>query len=502
MMNIILSKYNNPLALEKLNQYKNLFLIALFSYVLVYGFELTHFTLSIDEEFPDNFAQTMMLGRWGHALIRHYLLPEPFVPFITTALCLIFLSFSAVLSAIYLKLSKYQSIAYIVMLAALPQLAYQIQFSNQSDTIALSILFSTLSLFALNVSRLKSYVLFIILTVASLSIYQSVFLFAASLLCVKFTILAIKKEIKLSGLIKKLAFYVTLTLIALVINSLFSKLCAYYYNIPTSSYLTAMIGWGKLSPGEIIITVCQYIYNCFTLNAPFGMNALPFTFVWMVVICLVAFKEGKNFFLLLLLCLTTIASCFIMNLVLGAWLPPRTMIQAPVIFAGLFAAALVSLKVISLQHKIFLSFIPVLFLISGAVSSNKLFYSDYMAREADAHLSSQIIDTIYNKYPDFDIKTTPVFFYGSYTPANVWRLAGADAFGASFFEWDGGNNSRIYAYLKSANIAEFVHPNPDQVDLASKAGKELPSWPNRGSVLLHNGVIIIKIGPQLSPYNK
>lgn len=501
-MNINLSKDNNRLALEKLNNYKNLFLVALFSYVLVYGFELTHFTLSIDEEFPDNFAQTIMLGRWGHALIRHYLLPEPFVPFITTALCLIFLSFAAVLSALYLKLSKYQSAAYIVMLAALPQLAYQIQFSNQSDTVALSILFSTLSLFTLDVSRLKSYVLFIILTIASLSVYQSVFLFAASLLCVKFTILAIRKEIRLPELVKTLAVYIALTLIALVINTLLSKLCAYYYHIPTSSYLTAMIGWGKLSPVDIILTVCHYIYNCFTLNAPFGMNALPFTLVWMLIISIIAFKKGRNYFLIMTLCLATIASCFIMNLVLGAWLPPRTMIQAPVIFAGLFAATLVSLKITSVPHKILLSVLPVFFLISGAVSSNKLFYSDYMAREADAHLSLQIIDTIYNKYPDFDIKKTPVFFYGSHTPVNSWRLAGADAFGASFFEWDGGNNSRIYAYLKSANIADFVHPDPGQVELASEIGKELPSWPNRGSVFLHNGVMIVKIGPQLSPYNK
>jgi len=502
MMNTILSKDKNSSALTELNHYKNLFFIALFSYVLVYGFELTHFTLSIDEEFFDNFTQTMMLGRWGHALIRHYLLPEPFVPFFTTALCLIFLSFAAVLSALYLKLNKYQSAAYIVMLAALPQLAYQIQFSNQSDTVALSILFSTLSLFTLDAHRLKGYVQFIVLTIASLSIYQSVFLFAASLLCVRFTILAIRKETELFQLVKKTAIYIGLTLVALILNSLLSKLCAYYYNVPTSSYLTSMIGWGKLSPGEIIFTVGSYIYNCFTFNAPFGMNALPFTLFWMMAICLLALRKRSQFFLILTLCIVTIASCFIMNVILGAWLPPRTMIQAPVIFAGLFAAVLVSTGFILDRHKIFISCIPAIFLISGAISSNKLFYSDYMAREADAHFSLQIIDTIYSKYPDFDIKTTPVFFYGSYTPANAWRLAGADAFGASFFEWDGGNNSRIYAWLKSANIADFVHPDAEEVARASKFGNELPAWPNRGSVFLHDGVMIVKIGPQLSPYNK
>ena len=55
--------------IKKIADYKGCFIAALISYCFVYGFELTHFTLSIDEEFRNNFLQTLMLGRWGHAFL-------------------------------------------------------------------------------------------------------------------------------------------------------------------------------------------------------------------------------------------------------------------------------------------------------------------------------------------------------------------------------------------------------------------------------------------------
>ncbi|RYZ11630.1 MAG: hypothetical protein EOO24_05810 [Comamonadaceae bacterium] len=85
------------------------FLIALASYAFVHGFELTHFTLSIDEEPLDNFGQTLSAGRWGHALLKRHLLPEPYLPFLTMALSLILLSMAAALSAVHLRLDTLRS---------------------------------------------------------------------------------------------------------------------------------------------------------------------------------------------------------------------------------------------------------------------------------------------------------------------------------------------------------------------------------------------------------
>jgi hypothetical protein len=125
-----------------------------------------------------------------------------------------------------------------------------------------------------------------------------------------------------------------------------------------------------------------------------------------------------------------------------------------------------------------------------------------MARQADNQLSSQLINTIYLKYPSIDLSKTPVFFYGSFTPFNSWRIPTADVFGASFFEWDGGNNQRMYKYLSAANIADLKSPDTTQVEKSRLMGESLPAWPNRDAVALVDGVVIIKLSNKLSDYNK
>ncbi|MFT8642246.1 MAG: glucosyltransferase domain-containing protein, partial [Acetobacter orientalis] len=131
--------------INKADHFRSVFIASVLSYFFVYGFEITHFTLSIDEEFLNNFTHTVSLGRWGHALLKKYLLPEPYIPFFSITFCLLTLSISATLSTYYLRLNRLLSYVFVIMMAALPQMAYQIEFENQVDTIAISFLLSTLS---------------------------------------------------------------------------------------------------------------------------------------------------------------------------------------------------------------------------------------------------------------------------------------------------------------------------------------------------------------------
>ncbi|ENH3197276.1 glucosyltransferase domain-containing protein [Enterobacter roggenkampii] len=500
-MGDVIMLYINECFSEKIvelkSKYISCFFAALCSYIIVYGFELTHFTLSIDEEFKDNFLQTLMLGRWGHALLREYVLPEPYVPFFTMMLSIFFLSLAALLSAIFLKLERVQSIAFVVMLAALPQLAYQMEFSNQSDTVAISLMISSASLIAMRAGRFKGWFTFVILTVISLSIYQSIFLYAASLLCVRMTLDSVRGETTIASILKTVFFYSLATLLALMINSAISTGMASAFHAPSSNYLDGMIGWGHKETFDVITTLYLFVKQYITFTNYTGLNSFPFTVAWVAIIIASSFIFRLKLSTIIFCCIITFLSAFSLNLVLGAWLPPRAMAQVPVVFAGLFTVAMVVSRA-----KYAPLFISLVFLAAGSASSNSLFYSDYMARKSDEQMGREIVSTIYSKYPDFDISRNPVFFYGSHVPFNSWRIPTADVFGSSFFEWDGGNNRRIYAYLSNASIADFTHPNAQQVADSIGVATSLPSWPNRGSVSMQNGVVIVKIGPTLSALNK
>ncbi|MGE1562125.1 glucosyltransferase domain-containing protein [Pantoea septica] len=473
------------------------FLAAILSYGFVYGFEITHFTLSIDEEPMDNFAQTLSAGRWGHALLRHYILPEPYLPFFTLCLSLIFLSLSAALSSLYLKLDRMQSITFCVMLAALPQLAYQLQFSNQADTVAISMLCSVASLFMLNGVNFKKAATFILLTVASLSIYQSIFFYAASLICVGITIDSVKGEISFKEAIKKIFIFSLLAVTSLIIDSFLSKLVAGHFGVQISGYLSAMIGWGKRDAISVATDLYSFVKDYAKGNAAYGLNSFSFSLAWLAILIACSVAKGKNFMLVALFGLATYISMFLLNIAIGSGMPPRAMTQAPMVFAGLFISIVVLMNL-----KLTPLIISMIFLVTGAASSTRLFYSDYMAREADKALSEQIISSIYRAYPEYSMANTPVFFYGSYSPYNQWRVPTADIFGASFFEWDGGNNQRMYRYLNVANIANLKIPDAAQVERSRAAGGGMPHWPSKGSVRMVDGVIIVKLSDKLSEYNR
>ena len=44
------------------------------SAVIVYGYSLFNFTMSIDNEFTDLFAQKISIGRWGGAFLKETIL--------------------------------------------------------------------------------------------------------------------------------------------------------------------------------------------------------------------------------------------------------------------------------------------------------------------------------------------------------------------------------------------------------------------------------------------
>ena len=85
--------------------YLDLMTAALLATLVVFGYPLTHFSLHIDQEIVKLYSATrndIGLGRWGIVFLHATLLPEPFVPFFTPLLSLIFLAASAACTAMAL----------------------------------------------------------------------------------------------------------------------------------------------------------------------------------------------------------------------------------------------------------------------------------------------------------------------------------------------------------------------------------------------------------------
>lgn len=409
------------------------FISALICSVLVYGFELTHFTLSIDEEFLDNFYQTIALGRWGHSFLRYYILPEPYVPFFTTIVSLFFLSAAAAMAAKISGLDRQYSILFSVLYIAIPQFAYQLEFSNQSDTVAIAIFLATTSVFVFIKSNqklisLKS-AISIVLYVLATSVYQSISILPISLILMFLFFKTGRVEMSPKESINCLFKFLAISIISVFIYLIMVKVTQNHFGVNSGTYLSNMVGWGKGDFLFLIKHIVKSILGYLSGNSYYGLLFVlltPISFIVCAVILSLKLR-GKSW-LPLIYAFLMVLSPYIFIIILGGVQPPRTMISLSVVEAAIvtYALSLIGSQIITL-------IISITVAIYGCLAASQLFYSDYMSYQSDMLLANRIVTMINVKVPNFDAEKNKVYFYGAHVDQNEWRKNNSDVFGNSFF---------------------------------------------------------------------
>jgi len=120
-----------------------------------------------------------------------------------------------------------------------------------------------------------------------------------------------------------------------------------------------------------------------------------------------------------------------------------------------------------------------------------------LAFQHDVQLAAQIYGRITAEIPAFDVtKTYRADFYGKQEFKTVYPEIGGSTLSASFFEWDGGNPTRITAFMKILGYSNIT-----TVDSATRTAmlpifQQMPVWPADGSVRVVDGVILVRLGPE------
>ncbi|WP_416187111.1 glucosyltransferase domain-containing protein [Hafnia paralvei] len=469
-----------------------LFMASLISCLVVYGFELTHFTMSIDEEYMNNYGQTIGLGRWGHAFIREYVLPEPFAPYFTTLLTLVFFSTSATVISLTIDATFTTKLLFSVLYVAIPQFAYQIEFANQSDTVALGVLASSASVYLFKRNNYKLNTIYSILIVAlnvfAMSVYQSLSTLSISVFLVTILFDLYNKTISQKKAFLIFLKFLSLCLLSVITYQVITKIIQHTTGYVSGSYLSQNLHWFKepviVTASNVILAISSY----FRGMSYYGLNIYALTGISIFIVIIDALIKKRIDFLYVIVMIILLLSPFAMIVAFGGNMPPRTLTSMSVSFSG---AISFSLYIIA---KDFISYtVCAIILLTGSATSSQLFYSDYMSYQSDKNIASQIISSIYRKYPEFNQKKNKIYFHGYYRVDNAWKK-NADVFGRSFFVWDGGNNSRIINFMNSNNIANLTKVAPSNIEMMKNEAKIIPAWPNPNSVKMIGGNVLIKLG--------
>lgn len=476
-----------------------LILLTILASLFIYGYPLSHFTLPIDGEFPDNFAQTIAFGRWGHSLLRAWLLPEPFAPFFTLLLALLALSLAAVLSARLLSISGLPALAFCTLLVSFPQLAYQFEFINQADTIAIGYLLAIASAWSFQragerhgTGRWSLLLLSLGCYTWSIGIYQSLVVVPPLMLLGVMAFDAnASKPAPFQGILR-LASFTLLAVAAAACYLLITHWSQAHYGQSNTGYLTTFINLDGSLRSHLLAVARQVALNLAGQQhyalASFALAS--FAAAWLVLRSLAHWRRLGPAVTLYraALALAILLLPFAFCLTSRYTLPPRILVGT-----NLSLALLLTLALRRLDPRWPAGLAAMLVLVHCAWVS-QLFASDAAVRRADVLMANRIAATLYTAHPNFDPARTPVYFHGGIPNNSPHKLPRSDVFGSSFFAWDGGNNIRLRHVFHYYGIGDWRTADRAETRRVLDHVDAMPRWPHPEAIQRRDGVMIIKLG--------
>jgi hypothetical protein len=484
---------------NNLIHYKN-YKLLIFSFlisIITYGFALTNFTVTIDNETPIYSDFGMEFGRWGQNLILYHLF-NGHLHYFTLITSLFIYSIAAVGLTRIFKIQETTSYIFCALFITFPQISYQVAFSMMADIAAIGVLLSVFCVYffmkGTNANNKKNKLLYylcvVLILTFSISIYQAFVLIPPTIYFLLFFKNTFKENFNLKTEIKSIVTLSLLLIISLILYIISVKIIC--PPISSNGYLSSFITGGS---DNQFSAFCLIWYN--NLIGQFYVGETTFILVPIVSLLLIAhfiitkkliFIRVVAIFLILLLPFLT--SFFITN----GYHPPRIYVTSNIVYAFIIAFAIDYFKVFNYN----LTKIGVVIIATiNFYYVTKLFYTSNQIFKHDVRIAEKIDDLIISKYPDFPLSEKKVFFSGyfPYEYHNNIRLDKSEIFGGSFYSWDNGNNYRIVNFFKVASIADYTILNSkEELNKVKDSIAKMPAWPNSNSIKMIDNIIVVKLG--------
>lgn len=481
-----------------------LLIYALTVSVICYFYELTNFSISIDEElyaFGGHVGRSAWLGqgRWGMALLV-YLFPPDFsvIPFLPTLLFSLLLGWSAWLISLQLNFKDDVShYAFIGLFVSSPIWVHIAQFNTLSWGAAIGLLCIAYGYILFSRGNKLNFVASVILFAFATAIYQGFIILIAVLVALglfqkswpnsegKLKALSTVVNREVVVLLLALGLYVIVSQAALAIASI--KI-GYISNFINFAHYTANFA-------RSVSLVVQRIGGLLLGGAPtyLGVGAGSLVLVWagFVGVLLAWVKAGSigKRIAWLLIGLFVLVVPFSLMIMAAGYLPLRALVAVPLLLAVVAARGIYWIK----NKKIALALLGVS-VFSNVYISTSLFYADHIARKRDGVMASQVLERIQLLDTSEYKNKIPVVFVGHWTHQQEGVAKRIEVFGSSFFEHDGGNPHRILSYAKLLGAK-----NLQAIGVRVLAGREeevkaQPVWPAPGAVYNAGDVVVVKLG--------
>lgn len=482
--------------------------------VAAFGYEITNFTLSNDEELYINTSRDVLFwlqdGRFGFTLFNSLFLKfGMFGPFQATFISTILLFIASTGMCINYEMlnkgrnvSDFSLIIFSSIFCTVPFVVAEFMIYNTVNIqFSLAIILISISMYQIiklkdNKSDYLRWVFAILSTYFAFSFYQgfiSLFITSASfyILC---ELIHSKENIKIKRYLSISIPYIIVMFISFILYEITNKIISLF--VVQRSYLQQM-----LTDEGILKATKSIVIRFLTCNDDYGMNLLRFTVIsGSILLIILMIQNYKNIVWYIITYATFVISPFIIFVVLGTSLIQfRSLTGICMLFGGVWLLITefvvcnkfnLKIKKITINPIKVICVIPIIMMLYQVQIINNMFYSDNVRYEEDTRIIENILGEIEKIDSDYLNKT--IVFSGYYKLPDSPAISRVQVIGMSIFEWEGGNNARIIPFINSKG---FKFPLPTEEDLvtANEVAQNMPSWPSSGSIVEHDNLIIVNL---------
>lgn len=498
-------------------------LILSFCFTLIcYGFMLTHYTLTIDEETwicnsdPALIQKIWMLqGRFGLYLFDAVFTPlGRYVPFAWDFFGILFWFLGGVVlcfalscfapGASRVSAGMFMAVFTTVPLAVGKILSYSMFSLQQGLAMLFTALSAALTFFCFRRFRWSAAILAVLLLFAGASFYQAfatVYIAAiAAYLC--FALVYKRKERVFLNLIRSAGIFAVGVGAYFLINRYITTVL----HPGAAAYLeNKFIGWGEGDPLSAFAAAARNAARVIFGKGVYGGKALLLLTLLTAVsflirlILLIKKRDGRGVAGLMIGYATVVLAPFAM--LLGFAQPTligRTLLALPLSLG--VQAFLIADTARLLPRSEVVQWVAggllACVLLGNCFYMNAFFYRSYRVYTEDQAKAAQIMTRLAEA--GMNTAEKPVVFIGM-LPQNHYLSEDCSA-GGSFFSWDNGNIARMRDFLNAEGYTVLPADTP-QIQQGVDLAKEMPCWPAEGCLTETEDFILIKLSDPAYPWD-
>lgn len=480
-------------------------LLAAAVFVIVFGVELFHFGLSIDEEAATYVTDTVRIalaqGRWGISLALLCMPNIGPIPLISTLLFGAGLLFATRRAFDDFALTRAQAFVFAAVHVAFPVWLHIVQFSTIAGIVGLGIAAAVAGARAAVAGSLTARFVGALLIAYAVSVYQTLGIY-----CALYVVFALYARLVQHGepltsrtAIRSLVKAVATVLAGLVLYTVIQRTALFVTGTKTE-YIDVYLHPERFrrEPLSALHDIAIYVGQLVGGRHPayLGWGVAVLLPAWMGLLP-IGGRDGtasvrRHWLGVLTVAAIGVALVAVPTVMSIATLPLRAYVALPLLAAWL--ASRVTFRAGTRLAVLHAAVIAYFVLVTGAISA-RLFYSDDVVHNADAALTQQLMARMDLAALQAGMSAPiPFTIVGARGFPFAGEITRSEQFGASFYEQDDGNVYRVAYYMQLQG-----HPPLQPIwlghrqDLVAPA-KAMPTWPADGAVQVVNGVVVIKLG--------